>query len=108
MVSKVWSLLGIMLTGSSNRARRLRPGEAIGFVILTFAAWLYLGTYVGEIAVCLVDIGEELFTNRRLNLQCLDSVLDDLRDDSTAATVILAIAAAMLARAWSSGSRSEG
>lgn len=107
MVSRVWSLLSVMLRRSRDRARRLRPGEAIGFVILVFAAWLYLGTYVGEVAVCLVDIGEELFTNRRLNLQCLDSVLDDLRDDGTAATVILAISAAILARAWSSGSRVE-
>ena len=36
----------------------------------------------------------------------MNDVLDDLRKDGTAATVILAIAAAILANAWSSGSNS--
>ena len=36
----------------------------------------------------------------------MKDTLDVLRDDGTAATVILAIAAAILASAWSSGSNS--
>ena len=90
-----------------DKIKAVRAGEVVGIAILAFAAWVYLGEYVEGVAVCSVAIGEGLFADGSFKLNCLDSVLGNLRDDDTAATVILAIAAAILARAWSSGSRSE-
>ena len=78
-----------------------------GFAILTLAALLYLGPYSADTTSCLDEIVRARSSAESIDWQCFGDVLDDLRKDGTAATVILAIAAAILASAWSSGSRTE-
>ena len=107
MRSMIWLFCKATLSRARDRARAVRLSEASGFVILIFAAWLYLGAYMGDGAACVVSLGKELLADGRFNLQCLHSVMDDLREDGTAATVILAIAAAILAKAWSRGATPE-
>ena len=91
---------------------RLAVGElasrtGVGFSILVLAALLYLGPHFSSTQSCLGGMMQELIDTGSTDWQCFGDVLDDLRKDGTAATVILAIAAAILASAWSSGSRTE-
>ena len=76
----------------------------IGASILILASVLYLGQYFSDAWFCLLDTVREAVTGRPVEWQCVKGVVRDLREDNTAATVILAIAAAVLASAWSSGS----
>ena len=76
----------------------------IGIFILTFAAVLYLGQYMWDALSCVGDATLAAFTAEPVDWQCFRDVIKDLRKDGTAATVILAIAAAILASVWSSGS----
>lgn len=78
-----------------------------GFAILALTALVYLGPYAADIASCLDKAARALSSTGPIDWQCFGAMLDDLREDGTAATVILAIAAAILASAWSSGSRLE-
>ena len=74
---------------------------------MVLAALLYLGPHFSNALSCLGGMTRELINRGSTDWQCLQDVLNDLQKDGTAATVILAIAAAILASAWSSGSRSE-
>lgn len=78
-----------------------------GFAILSVTALLYLGAYFVDTASCLDEVARALSSAKPHDWRCFGDVLDDLREDGTAATVILAIAAAILASAWSSGSRGD-
>ena len=88
-------------------ARRVNLKLAIGIVILLFASVLYLGQYIWDALSCVGDAVPAAFTDEPVDWQCFKDVVEDLRDDNTAATVILAIAAAVLASAWSSGSDTD-
>ncbi len=79
----------------------------IGVVILFLASALYLGQYIWDAMSCIGDAAPAVFTDEPVDWQCFKDVIQDLRKDGTAATVILAIAAATLASAWSSGSDSD-
>lgn len=105
---------GGMLTGTMGLLRRATAAVksvsirvVAGFAILTIAALLYLGPYSADAASCLDEIVRARSAERSIDWQCFRDVLDVFRKDGTAATVILAIAAAILASAWSSGSRTE-
>ena len=107
MIGKFWSALT-----ATRRWLRLAAGElasrtAVGFSILVLAALLYLGPHFSSALSCLGDMMQELIDRGSTDWQCFGDALDELRRDGTAATVILAIAAAILASAWSSGSKSE-
>ena len=78
-----------------------------GFAILAMASLLYLGPYFTDTASCLDDMARRMFSADPVEWHCLKIVLTDLRKDNTAATVILAIAAAILASAWSSGADTD-
>ena len=86
--------------------KRVSIRVVFGTAILFSAGVIYLEPYVADTFFCLGDVIQAPTEGRSVNWQCLVDVLDDLRDDGTAATVILAIAAAVLASAWSSGSKS--
>ena len=75
----------------------------LGCIILLLAAALYLGSHVVDALACLLVIVRELIMECSFSWWCLAGVVGDLRRDNTAATVILAIAAAVLASAWSNG-----
>ena len=91
----------------SAHARRVNLKLAIGIVILLFACVLYLGQYAWDALSCVGDAAPAVFTAEPVDWQCFRDVIKDLRKDGTAATVILAIAAAILASAWSSGSDAD-
>ena len=106
MISGPWAWLKDKMDGSFTDAKSVGVRALAGATILFLAGVIYLGTYVTEVVSCLGSIAREVIGQASVNRQCLVDVFDDLRDDGTAATVILAIAAAVLASAWSSGSRS--
>ena len=76
----------------------------IGSAILALAAVIYLEPYLIGTLSCTNDLLGALTAGRPVEWACFKDVLDDLREDGTAATVILAIAAAILASGWSSDS----
>ena len=78
-----------------------------GVTLLFLAGLIYLGPYAVDATVCLEGGLRALIAGRPIEWQCYQDVLDDLRKDGAAAGVILAIAAAILASAWSSGSDSD-
>lgn len=88
-------------------ARQANLKLVIGGVILMFACMLYLGQYIWDALSCVGDAVPAAFTDDPVDWQCFRNVIKDLRKDGTAATVILAIAAAILASAWSSGSDAD-
>ena len=79
----------------------------IGSAILALAAVIYLEPYFTGTLSCLSDVLGALTAGQPVEWACFEDLLDDLREDGTAATVILAVAAAILASGWSSGG-SEG
>ena len=85
-------------------ARQANLKLIIGGIILLLACALYLGQYFWDALSCVGDAAPAVFTADPIDWQCFRDVIKDLRKDGTAATVILAIAAAILASAWSSGS----
>ncbi len=105
MISKVLACIAEALRRVNLTAKSVSVRVLAGFGILAMAALLYLGPYSADTAFCLDDAARGLFSTDPVEWQCFKDVLDDLRGDGTAATVILAIAAAILASAWSSGSR---
>ena len=98
----------VRIAGVRRRAmlavRAVSLRVVVGFTILAMACLLYLGPYFADTAACLDDMARGMFSADPVEWHCLKNVLADLRKDNTAATVILAIAAAILASAWSSGS----
>ena len=76
----------------------------IGSAILALAAVIYLEPYFTGTLSCWSELFGTLTAGRPVEWTCFEDLLDDLREDGTAATVILAVAAAILASAWSSGS----
>ena len=78
----------------------------IGTVILFATGAIYLEPHISGVFSCLADLALGVFERGPTDGQCLADALEDLRRDGTAATVILAIAAAVLASAWSSGGSS--
>lgn len=88
-------------------ARQVNLKLGIGIGILLFASALYLGQYAWDAMSCVGDAAPAAFTDDPVDWQCFGDVIKDLRKDNTAATVILAIAAAILASAWSSGSDAD-
>lgn len=89
------------------RARQANLKLVIGVAILFFASVLYLGQYIWDALSCVGDTLPAAFAGEPIDWQCFQDVVEELRDDGTAATVILAIAAAILASAWSSGSDAD-
>ena len=87
-----------------GKAKQTDPRLVIGASVLILASVLYLGEYFSDTWFCLLDTGRVAVTGGQVEWQCVKDVVKDLREDGTAATVILAIAAAILASAWSSGS----
>lgn len=86
-------------------AKALVSRAGLGTAILAMAGVIYLEPYVTDSFFCLGDMIQAPTEGRSIEWKCMKDTLDVLRDDGTAATVILAIAAAVLASAWSSGSR---
>ena len=107
MISRAWSWLKERLTGLWAQVRSVGVKALTGTTILLAAGALYLGPYFTGMASCLDEITRALSSAATTDWQCFGNVVDDLRRDGTAATVILAIAAAMLASAWSSGRAEE-
>ena len=93
----VWSKCRTLWKAVANRIW-------VGATILAIAALIYLEPYGTGGLACSRDALGALFADRPVEWACFKDVLDDLREDGTAATVILAIAAAILASGWSSGS----
>lgn len=89
-------------------AKSVSARVVAGFAILAVTALLYLGPYFTGTASCLDGTARALSSAAITDWQCFGNVLGDLRKDRTAATVILAVAAAILASAWSSSSRAKG
>ena len=107
MSGKLWSVLTATGRWLRLASKELGSRTGVGFSILVLAALLYLGPYFSNALSCLGGMIQELSNRGSIDWQCLVDIFDDLRKDGTAATVILAIAAAILASAWSSGSRAE-
>ena len=78
----------------------------IGAAILFATGAIYLEPHISGVFSCLADLALGIFERGPTDGQCLADALEDLRQDGTAATVILAIAAAVLASAWRSGGSS--
>ena len=93
--------------GFLAHARQTNLKLVIGGIILLSACALYLGQYIEDALSCVGDAVPAAFTDDPVDWQCFRDVIKDLRKDGTAATVILAIAAAILASAWSSGSDTD-
>ena len=87
-------------------SKALVSRAGLGTAILAMAGAIYLEPYITDTFSCLGNMIQAPTAGRSIEWKCMKDMLDDLRDDGTAATVILAIAAAVLASAWSSGSRS--
>lgn len=104
---KILARILVALRRAGFAAKSVSVRVVAGFVILALTALLYLGPYSIDAASCLDEMARGLFTSDRINWQCFKDVRDDLRKDAIAATVILAIAAAVLASAWSSGSDAD-
>ena len=91
-----------------NRLRRVLTAVVatrvwMGMAILALAALIYLEPYFTSTLLCSGDIVHASVAGRPAEWQCFKDVLRDLRKDGAAAGVILGIAAAALASAWSSG-----
>ena len=106
-ISRVFRPLLTVRTWPQTIAKALTTRVGIGTAILAITGVIYLEPHITGAFSCLGDMIQALATGCHIGWQCLADVLDDLREDGTAATVILAIAAAILASAWSSGSRSS-
>ena len=107
MTHKIAAWIRGLLHRFAIAAKSVSVRVIAGFAILTVTAMLYLGPYFTDTASCLDEAARALSSANTADWECFEDVLDDLRDDGTAATVILAIAAAILASAWSSGSGAE-
>ena len=107
MNGKIAAYVATALRRSRLAARSVSIRVIAGFSILALAAVLYLGTYFADAAACMDGMARGLFTDDPVDWQCFGDVVKDLRKDGTAATVILAIAAAILASAWSSGTDAD-
>ena len=105
-LGKIFRRLLIVWIWPKTIAKALVSRAGLGTAILAMAGVIYLEPYVTDTFSCLGEMIQAPTEGRSVDWQCLVDVLDDLRDDGTAATVILAIAAAILASAWSSGSNS--
>lgn len=88
-------------------ARQANLKLVIGGVILFCASMLYLGQYIWDAMSCVGDAAPAVFTADPIDWQCFRDVVKGLRKDGAAAGVILAIAAAILASAWRSGSDTD-
>ena len=106
MAVKIRLRLNEWLAKLLSQVRRVSIKVMLGTAILFSAGVIYLEPYVTDTFSCLGDMIQAPTEGRSIEWKCTKDTLDVLRDDGTAATVILAIAAAVLASAWSSGSRS--
>lgn len=79
----------------------------MGMAILALASVIYLEPYCTGALSCSGSIVQALAVGMPVEWKCFGDVLGDLRKDGAAAGVILAIAAAVLASAWSSGSDTD-
>ena len=104
MVAKIRHLLSEWLSRLLSRGKRVSIRAMLGTAILFSAGVIYLEPYVTDTFSCLGDTIQAMAAGSPMAWKCLEGVLSNLREDGTAATVILAIAAAVLASAWSSGS----
>ena len=104
---RAWRRIKGNLPGLPVKTNRGNLRVLAGATILSLAGLIYLGPYGADATVCLDSSLRALIAGRPLEWQCYQDVLKDLRKDSAAAGVILAIAAAILASAWSSGSDSD-
>ena len=87
-------------------AKGLVSRVGLGAIILAATAAIYLWPHISDVVSCVDAMLRGLIAGRPVGWQCLKNALADLRQDGTAATVILAIAAAVLASAWRSGGSS--
>ena len=106
MAVKIRLRLNEWLAKLLSQVKRVSIRVVFGTAILFSAGVIYLEPYVTGTFSCLGDMIQAPTEGRSIEWKCMKDTLDVLRDDGTAATVILAIAAAVLASAWSSGSRS--
>ena len=106
LAAKIRSRLSEWLARLLSQVKRVSIRSMLGTAILFSAGVIYLEPYVTETFSCLGDAIQALTAGSPMAWKCLEDVLSNLREDGTAATVTLAIAAAVLASAWSSGSRS--
>lgn len=77
-------------------------------IILALVTLLYLGPHALGFTKCATGQVRSAFTDYQVAERCWRNGLDRLQADGTAATVLLGIAAAVLAKAWSSGSSGAG
>ena len=103
---KAWRRIKGNLPGLPAGAKLGNIRGLAGVTLLFLAGLIYLGPYVLDATVCLEGSLRDLRACRPIEWQCYQDVLKDLRKDSSAAGVILAIAAAILASAWRSGGSS--
>lgn len=106
-MGRVFRLLLIFRAWPRTIAKGLTSRIGLGTAILAIAGVIYLEPHFTRAISCFGDMLQALTAIRSADWKCFEDVLDNLRKDGTAATVILAIAAAILASAWSSGSRAE-
>ena len=104
---KAWRRIKGNLPGLPAGAKLGNIRGLAGVTLLFLAGLIYLGPYVVDATVCLEGNLRALIAGRPIEWQCYQDVLKDLRKDSAAAGVILAIAAAILASAWSSSSDTD-
>ena len=104
---QAWTWFRATWNWLSSRWRRIRIRVLIGAALMFLVGIVYLGPYVSDALLCIDTTIRKLVTENSAGWKCMNDMLDDLRKDGTAATVMLAIAAAILASAWSGGSTSE-
>lgn len=106
-VIKAWRRLKDNLPGLPARAKLGNIRALAGVTLLFLTGLIYLGPYAADTASCVDSSLRDLIAGSPIEWQCYGDVLEDLRKDGAAAGVILAIAAAILASAWSSGLDSD-
>ena len=104
---KAWRRIKGNMPGLPAKTNRGSFRVLTGATILSLAGLIYLGPYAADVASCLDSTLRDVIAGRPTEWQCYQDVLKDLRKDGAAAGVILAIAAATLASAWSSGSDAD-